>query len=336
MSTIHDVAEKAGVSVKTVSRVLNDYSHVSEKTRLRVQNAMETLNYSPSSIARQMRLGDTLSVGLMYGDPSSGYQSGLNQAFLEACFNAGRYLVAELLDETNKDWIGQVSRFLDKTKIKNLVLVPPLCDSVEVHELLRQKGVNFVLISPSQAFPSCVSIVIDEQKAAIQLTKHLIDQGHKRIAHISGDAMHVASLLRLRGYEKVLSEAGLEINSELVKEGSFDYKKALKCSQELLSLPESNRPTAIFCSNDEMAAATMMVASKMGFSVPDQLAIAGFDDSFISKVLWPQLTSVAQPFSKMALEAMQQLNNFPKALEFDPIVRVLPHKLHVRESSNLT
>ena len=107
MSTIHDVAEKAGVSVKTVSRVLNDYSHVSEKTRLKVQNAMETLNYSPSSIARQMRLGDTLSVGLMYGDPSSGYQSGLNQAFLEACFNAGRYLVAELLDETNKDWIGQ-------------------------------------------------------------------------------------------------------------------------------------------------------------------------------------------------------------------------------------
>ena len=79
----------------------------------------------------------------------------------------------------------------------------------------------------------------------------------------------------------------------------------------------------------------MMVASKMGFSVPDQLAIAGFDDSFISKVLWPQLTSVAQPFSKMASEAMQQLNNFPKALEFDPIVRVLPHKLHVRESSTL-
>ena len=335
MSTIHDVAEKAGVSVKTVSRVLNDYSHVSKKTRDKVQKAMDELDYSPSSIARQMRLGDTLSVGLMYGDPTSGYQSGLNQAFLEACFNAGRYLVAELLDESDRDWLSQVGRFLDKTKIKNVVLVPPLCDSEEVHELLRQRGVNFVLISPSQTFPSCVSIVIDEQKAAIQITKHLINQGHTRIAHLTGDVMHVASLLRQRGYEKALKDAGLPIRSNFIKEGGFDYKKALSCTQELLSLPENTRPTAIFCSNDEMAAAAMMVASKMGLSVPEQVAIAGFDDSFISKVLWPQLTSVAQPFSKMAAEAMQQLNNFPKSQNFDPIVRVLPHKLYVRESSQL-
>lgn len=327
MSTIHDVAEKAGVSVKTVSRVLNDYSHVSKKTRDKVQTAMDELDYSPSSIARQMRLGDTLSVGLMYGDPTSGYQSGLNQAFLEACFNAGRYLVAELLDESDRDWLSQVGRFLDKTKIKNVVLVPPLCDSEEVHELLRQREVNFVLISPSQTFPSCVSIVIDEQKAAIQTTKHLINQGHTRIAHLTGDVMHVASLLRQRGYEKALKDAGLPIRSNFIKEGGFDYKKALSCTQELLTLPENTRPTAIFCSNDEMAAAAMMVASKMGLSVPEQVAIAGFDDSFISKVLWPQLTSVAQPFSKMAAEALQQLNNFPKPRDFDPIVRVLPHKL---------
>lgn len=335
MSTIHDVAEKAGVSVKTVSRVLNDYSHVSKKTRDKVLTAMDELDYSPSSIARQMRLGDTLSVGLMYGDPTSGYQSGLNQAFLEACFNAGRYLVAELLDESDRDWLSQVGRFLDKTKIKNLVLVPPLCDSEEVHELLRQREVNFVLISPSQTFPSCVSIVIDEQKAAIQTTKHLINQGHTRIAHLTGDVMHVASLLRQRGYEKALKDAGLPIRSNFIKEGGFDYKKALSCTQELLTLPENTRPTAIFCSNDEMAAAAMMVASKMGLSVPEQVAIAGFDDSFISKVLWPQLTSVAQPFSKMAAEALQQLNNFPKPRDFDPIVRVLPHKLYVRESSQL-
>ena len=122
---------------------------------------METLNYSPSSIARQMRLGIRL-VGLMYGDPSSGYQSGLNQAFLEACFNAGRYLVAELLDETNKDWIGQVSRF-DKTKIKNLVLVPPLCDLLKFMTFYVKK-VLILFNFPSQTFPSCVSIVIDEQR----------------------------------------------------------------------------------------------------------------------------------------------------------------------------
>lgn len=334
MTTIHDVAEKAGVSVKTVSRVLNDYSHVSQKTKEKVETAMEELSYAPSFIARQMRLGDTLSVGLMYGDPGSGYQSSLNQAFLEACFSARRYLITELLREDDRDWLAQVGQFLDKTKIKNMVLVPPLCDSEEVHDFLRERGVKFVLISPSQTFPSCVSIMIDEQKAAFQITRHLIGLGHERIAHITGNAMHIASLLRQKGYEKAISDAGLPLRDNLVRQGEFSYKKALTCSQELLSLPDADRPTAIFCSNDEMASAAMMIANKMGFGVPESVAIAGFDDSYVAKMLWPQLTSIAQPFFLMAKEAIKQLNNYPSSANFDPVVRILPHQLLVRESSN--
>ena len=156
MSTIHDVAAKAGVSIKTVSRVLNNYKHISQRTRSKVQAAIDELDYSPSSIARQMRLGDSLGIGMLYGDPSSGYQASLNHAFLSACSNARRYLVVELFDETSSDWASQVDSFLTRTKIKNMVLVPPLCDSTELHELLRSNGVNFVLISPSRTVSSTV------------------------------------------------------------------------------------------------------------------------------------------------------------------------------------
>lgn len=331
MATIHDVAAKAGVSVKTVSRVLNDYPHISAKMRQKVENAMGELSYTPSLIARQMRLGDTLSIGLLYGDPSSGYQSSLNQAFMEACFSESRYLITELLREDDSDWQNQVERFLDKTRVKNMVLVPPLCDSAEVHQFLRSREVKFILISPSQTFPSTVSIVIDDQRAAAEITNHLIAQGHERIAHLTGNPMHVASLLRQKGYEKALRDAKFRVRQSFVKLGGFNYKLALQCAQELLSLPPNERPTAIFCANDEMAAATMVVAYKLGLSVPDQLAIAGFDDSFVAKMVWPPLTSIAQPFYRIAEEAIRQLKNFPLAAGFDPIVRVLPHELFIRE-----
>jgi LacI family transcriptional regulator len=334
MSTIHDVAAKAGVSIKTVSRVLNNYKHISQRTRSKVQAAIDELDYSPSSIARQMRLGDSLSIGMLYGDPSSGYQASLNHAFLSACSNARRYLVVELFDETSSDWASQVDSFLTRTKIKNMVLVPPLCDSTELHDLLRANGVNFVLISPSRTVSSTVSVLIDEKQAATEVTNLLINLGHKRIAHISGDMGHVATLLRYQGFEDAILRAKLNYNpQDLTREGQFSFKLALRCTEELLSLAEDQRPTAIFCANDEMAAAALMIANRMGYRVPEDLSIVGFDDSYISKVIWPQLTTVSQPFEDIAAEAVNQLGKYPEIGQFDPIIRILPHKLHVRQST---
>ena len=149
MPTIHDVAKRAKVSVKTVSRVLNHHEHISPQTRARVEQAIQELNYAPSAIARQMRLGDNVSIGVLLADPSSGYQSQLNHSLLKACSRAQRYLAVELFDEDNPDWRGQVALFLDRTKVSNMVLVPPLCDSHDLHALLRERHVRFVLVSPS-------------------------------------------------------------------------------------------------------------------------------------------------------------------------------------------
>ena len=172
MATIQDVARKAQVSVKTVSRVMNQYEHISEKTRAKVEKAMHDLNYAPSPIARQMRLGDNLSIGVLFGDPSSGYQSQLNHSLLKACSGEHRYLAVELFEESSPDWCGQVSHFLDRSKVSNLVLVPPICDSPEVHALLRERKVRFVLISPSQPVSGASAVAMDDRTTDPQPVFH--------------------------------------------------------------------------------------------------------------------------------------------------------------------
>jgi|GEM_PF-31838 LacI family transcriptional regulator len=332
MTTINEVADKAGVSIKTVSRVLNNYEHISTKTKVKVQAAMRDLNYTPSSIARQMRLGDSLSIGMLYGDPSSGYQASLNHSFLRACSDAGRYLAVELFDEKSRNWTKQVDAFLERTKITNMVLVPPLCDATDLHALLRERGVKFVLISPSTAVGSAISIQIDEKLAATEVVEHLAKLGHKRIAHISGNPSHVATLLRRKGYEEAMARAGLEFDPKsYVLDGGFNFKTALRSADKLLTMKD--RPTAIFAANDEMASATLMVANRLGLRVPEDLSIVGFDDSSIAKVIWPHLTTVSQPFDHMATQSLEMLSKYPSEKNFDPIISILPHKLKKREST---
>jgi len=332
MATITEVAERAGVSIKTVSRVMNNYQHISSKTRDKVQLAMQELNYAPSSIARQMRTGDQLSIGMLYGDPSSGYQARLNHAVLKACSDARRYLAVELFDETSSDWRPQVEAFLNRTKVKNIILVPPMCDSSDLHDLLNERNVKFALISPSRAVSGASSIAMDDRLAAKEVTRHLIELGHKRIGHISGDAAHVATLLRRQGYEEALTRAGLgRPDPSLIASGSFSFKAALDCADRMLTA--ENRPTAIFAANDEMAAAVVMTANRLGLSVPGDLSVAGFDDTPISQTIWPELTTVAQPFEAIAHEAVKMISNGTKDESGMSATRVLPHELVIRGST---
>ncbi len=334
MATITEVAERAGVSIKTVSRVMNNYEHISPRTREKVQQAMRELNYAPSSVARQLRTGDNRSIGMLYGDPSSGYQARLNHAVLKACSDARRYLAVELFDEVSSEWRPQVEAFLDRTKVKNLILVPPMCDSSELHDLLSERGVQFALISPSRAVSGASSIAMDDRLAAMEMTQHLIGLGHKRIGHIGGDEAHVATLLRRQGYEEALTRGLLgRPERSLVESGGFSFKEALDCADRMLT--SDNRPTAIFAANDEMAAAVVMTANRLGLSVPGDLSVAGFDDTPISQTIWPELTTVAQPFEAIAREAVKMIDEGAGNASGISSTRVLPHKLVIRESTGL-
>ena len=331
MPTIQDVARKAQVSVKTVSRVMNRYEHISPKTREKVERAMEELNYAPSAIARQMRLGDNQSIGVLLADPRSGYQSELNHALLKACSKAHRYLATELFDEDNPDWRGQVAHFLDRSRVTNMVLVPPICDSTQIHDLLRERSVRFVLISPSRPVAGASAVAMDDRQAAREVTEHLLSLGHTRIAHITGRDEHIVTVLRRLGYQDAIQAAGLGDDCDgLIEKGNFSFRQALVCAENLLSRP--SRPTAIFAANDHMAVAVMMTAHKMGLSVPEDLSVAGFDDTPMGRSIWPSLTTVAQPFDALCDTAVSLVSDAQKAPGTASEIHILQHSLITRGS----
>ena len=332
MTTIVEVAERAGVSVKTVSRVMNGYAHVSQKTREKVETTIAELNYAPSMIARQMRLGDTQSIGMLYGDPSSGYQSELNHSMLKACAEVGRYLAVELFNEKSGEWVSQVERFLDRTQVRNMVLVPPMCDASELHDLLRARDVKFVLISPSRPVSGASSVQMDDRHAAREVTEYLIKLGHKRIGHISGHEDHIVTTLRRLGFLDAISAAGLPSDEDkLILAGRFRFKQALEQAREMLMQPD--RPTAIFAANDQMAVAVIMAAHRLGLSVPEDLSVVGFDDTPMCQLIWPTLTTVKQPYDDIAIAAVRLLQDAGSRKQEMAQSLILPHRLVLREST---
>ena len=173
---------------------------------------------------------------------------------------------------------------------------------------------------------------MDDRLAAMEMTQHLIMLGHTRIGHIYGDNRHVATLLRRQGYEEAILRAGLgPIDESIILSGRFSFKQALSCADRMLT--SKNRPTAIFASNDEMAAAVVMTANRLGLSVPGDLSVAGFDNTSISQTIWPELTTVAQPFEAIAVEAVRLMSQGVSVSDDVAQTRVLAHDLIIRGST---
>ena len=333
MATIIDVAKKAGVSIKTVSRVMNNQTNVREETRRRVRDAIDDLDYSPSEAARRMRSGKSSAIGMLFSDPRSGYQARLNYSMMHSCSNANRYLAAGLFDESKDDWKEQLVAFLDRTKVENVILVPPMCDSSILQDCLNEREARYVLLSPSRPVPGVSSVSMDDQHAAREMTQHLIDLGHRTIAHISGNPDHIASLLRRQGFDEAMKAAGLgRPDASMVVEGNFNFRMALHQAEKLLA--RKDRPTAIFAASDDMAAAAYMAAGKLGLHIPEQISIVGFDDVPIAHTIWPSLTTVAQPFDAMARECIRLLKTDPNTNTQSGKAEmiVLPHEIIVRDS----
>jgi len=279
-------------------------------------------------MARHLGEMEPSAIGMLYGDPSSGYQSRLNHAMLQACSDAQRYLAVELFNEKSKAWAEQVDNFLNRTQVRNLVLVPPMCDALELHQLLRKRQVRFVLISPSRPVSGANLVTMDDRLAGYEATNYLISKGHRRVAHIAGHEKHVVTFLRRRGYEDAINEAGIDLDFDIyVKNGRFRFKEAMTCTEELLSLP--NPPTAIFAANDQMAVAVMMAAQQRGLRIPDDLSIIGFDNTAIAGSVWPSLTTIEQPYDKISHKAIELLDESSPA---NGGSSVLAHRLIERDS----
>ncbi len=308
--TIVDVAERAGVSIKTVSRVINNERHVSADTRVRVRKAVTELGFEANESARGMRSQNqekSWVIAQLYGDPGSLYTSDIQVGLLGRCRYFGYHLVIEELDYRSPDFERRTRALLRRLRLDGAVLTAPLTDNEVLQMVLEESGVPFVRVTPLGESRSIPSVRIDEQRASYQLSQHLIALGHRRIGFLKGLPNHAGTYLRYAGFEQAMSEAGLMIDPSLIETGDFRYFTAIHCANRLLS--RSDPPTAIFASNDEMAAAVIKVAHERDFKLPDDLSVVGFDDIQTAEMVWPALTTVRQPVMNMGAAAGDLLFN---------------------------
>jgi LacI family transcriptional regulator len=328
--TINDVAALAGVSTKTVSRVLNREPHVRPEVRDRVAEAVRRLNYQPNVAARALAGSRAYLLGLCYDNPSPGYVSAVQVGALSACREAGYHLLVEQVDSAGQGAASQVEALLNAVKMDGLILSPPVCDNAAVLDLLERKGVPYVRIAPAGQFERGPFVHMDDRKAAYDVTAHLQALGHRRIGFVRGHADHSATPLRHQGFLDAMRDAGLPVRPEWVVSGAFSFRSGVGAGERLLSLPD--RPTAIFASNDDMALGVMAAANRLGLSLPDDLSVAGFDDSPIAQVVWPQLTTIRQPVEAMARAAAGILVE-GQGRRQQPAARLLDFELVVRGST---
>jgi LacI family transcriptional regulator len=328
-ASIYDVAKRAGVSIKTVSRVVNHQSNVSQATREKVMAAVEALSYRPNIFARGLASERSFLIGLLYDNPSAGYIAAMQVGVLTRCREEGYHLIVESLDAQNPNIGRQVHSLVTESSLHGVILTPPLCDTPAVIEALNRAGTPYVRIAPEKPLPGASDVRIDDFKAAYDMTAYLIGLGHRRIGFIKGHPDHGAALARYEGYRAALAKAGLPLLEELVVQGYFSYQSGMEAGEKLLSLKD--RPTAIFAGNDDMAAAVLAASQRFALKIPQQLSVAGFDDSLVAQVVSPRLTTCRQPIREMAEAAVTML--IQHSANDAPVERQLDHELVVREST---
>ena len=297
--TIFDVAERAGVSIKTVSRVVNNESNVRDATREKVLGAIRELHYKPNAAARELSGKRSRLVGLVYENAQEfSYLKDVLNGTLDACEARGYSLLLCPLALPNPDIAARVREFATQARVEGIVLPAPLGDVPAVTALLQQLRIPVAAIAPKDPQPEEINVSCNDGEATHSLAEVLIEQGHRAIGFIKGHPDHGASAVRFAGYRRALERHGIAFSAALVRQGYFDFDSGKTAASELLDLAEP--PSAIVASNDDMAAGVLFEARERGLSVPGDLSVVGFDDTQIASRLWPPLTTVRQPIMQMA------------------------------------
>ena len=326
-NTIHDVARAAGVSIKTVSRVLNDERYVRQATREKVLAAMSALAFSPSLAARTLAGKRSFQIALIYDNHSPFYIHQIQEGVWERCREQGVRMLAHPADVASPTLAAEVGGLIDQTHVDGIILSSPVTDAKVVLDELERRAIPFVRISPGTNHALASSVFMDDVQAADDMTTHLIWLGHRTIGFVVGHPNHMASGQRLFGYRRALDHADLAFEPALVQPGEFDFASGASAAERLLDLAVP--PTAIFASNDDMAAGVLAIAHRRNIAVPQTLSVAGFDDTQLASAVWPPLTTIRQPTREMAYAAAAILLDATTGVTH----RHLAHELIVRGST---
>lgn len=295
--TIQEVADLAQVSPKTVSRVINNEPQVRSVTRQRILDAIEQLNYRPNLNARGLASNRSFLIGLFCDRPGD-YLSEFQAGAVQRCRESSMHLMVEPWDVQSPNIERQIDTLIGQLRLEGVILLPPLSDHPVVLSKLQEAAIPIVRIAPKHNVSATPSIGIDDYAAARQVTAHLIELGHRRIGFMLGRPEHGATEQRYLGFIDEMRAHELPVDFGLVQTGNFQFTDGLVCAERMLRA--ATPPTAIFASNDDMAAAVVSMARKFGLSLPSQLSVAGFDDAPVATMIWPELTTVRQPVAAMA------------------------------------
>ena len=326
-ATIRDVSRVAQVSIKTVSRVINNQDYVSAETRARVLEVIAELGFQPSFAARALAGHRSHQIAIICDNPNPWYVYELQYGIRVRCLESRVRMIAQPYDRGSPTLLDEVMSLVDQVHPDGLVLTPPACDDLQVLDELERRHVPLVRIQPGARPGSTSSAFIDNESASYDMVQHLLGLGHRRIAFIVGDRGYNSSECRLQGYRRALTEAGIPLREDYLRDGFFDFDSGESAGEALLSLAEP--PTAIFAGNDAMAAGVLVTAHRRGLSVPGQLSVAGFDDTSFAGVVWPALTTIRQPVRALAEAAADLLLNPGD----EPENRQIAYTLVVRDST---
>lgn len=303
--TINDVARVAGVSKKTVSRVINNSPLLNSDTRAKVEAVIADLGFVPNSQARALALGRNFLIGLIHDNPNAQTVMHVQAGILEAIRDTEFELIVRPIDRGSSTMLADVRNFLERQRLYGVLILPPVSENEMLAELCRELGCRYVRMGSVALDKPEHMVASNDAEVVIEAVNHLISLGHRRIGLILGPHGFRSARERRKGFEEALSAAGIKLPRSLIAEGNYTFETGLAAADRLLDL--SPRPTAIFASNDEMAAGAYHAARKRGMDVPDDLSIIGFDDTTIASHIWPPMTTVHWPIISMARSAALKL-----------------------------
>lgn len=331
MTTIRDVAKRAGVSVKTVSRVINDEPLVRQRTQARVRQAVLELGYTPNVLAQRLAWGRSMVILLLFNDATWAYVGSVLLGSLAVARSAGYSIVTHQFEPDESSDRHEVLGMVAQRRVDGILFTPPCDNAPDLLDDLCRQETPFVRLTPHDRNLPLPHVTASDRAGARDATRYLLGLGHWRIGFVAGHPAHSASNERLTGFREALDAHGISFDPTLVQAGDWSFQSGVVGARRLLALRPP--PTAIFASNDDMAAGVLSVAWQMPLAVPDELSVIGFDDIPLAWEVFPPLTTVRQPIVDVARLACRLLVDLMAGRQLQTLHYELPTELIIREST---
>ncbi len=327
---MRDVAERAGVSVTTVSHVINQTRAVSDESRDRVLQAMGELGYQPNALARSLRRKETYTLGVIVPDSADPFFAEVVRGIEDTSFQRG-YTITLCNSDSDLDKELLYTNALTEKQVDGILFFSAGGKSTDHIQTLQKRRMPLVVVDRYSSNLSLDSVQIDNDWGGWQATQHLVELGHRRIACISGPSDLTLSAERVTGYRRALQEGGLPVDESLIIKGDFQFESGYQAARHLLAM--AMPPTAVFACNDLMAVGVVNAAQELGRQVPADLSVVGFDDVRLASFINPPLTTIAQPKYEIGQIATTMLLERINDPDMPPRQRMLDTKLLIRRSS---